>query len=271
MLRKALLGVVVAVGLAGNVCLAAQETGGQREKGAGSRMLADADQSGQAPGRERQEAKPGPEVPRDRPAQGGAYTSFKNHAPAPKTEAEKKALDVLEDMYRTQRGGMMNVPPEDGLLLRVLTEAANAKHVVEIGTSNGYSAIWFCLALRATGGKLTTYEIDAKRAALARENFKRAGVGDIVTLVEGDAHKEVAKLKEAIDIVLLDADKEGYADHLKKLLPLVRPGGLILAHNTTNSGPQMKDYIQAITTDPNLETLFLNQEDRGVGLTLRKR
>ncbi|HUT24453.1 MAG TPA: O-methyltransferase [Sumerlaeia bacterium] len=271
MLRRALLGVVAAVGLAGNVCLAAQETGGQQEKEVGLRMLADADQSGQAPGRERQEAKPGPEVSRDRPAQGGAYTSFKDHAPAPKTEAEKNALDVLEDMYRTQRGGMMNVLPEDGRLLRVLTEAANAKHVVEIGTSNGYSGIWFCLALRATGGKLTTFEIDPKRAALARENFKRAGVGDIVTLVEGDAHKEVAKLKGPIDVVFLDADKEGYADYLKKLLPLVRPGGLILAHNTTNTGPQMKDYLEAVTTDPNLETLFLHKEGRGVGVTLKKR
>jgi predicted O-methyltransferase YrrM len=78
---------------------------------------------------------------------------------------------------------MMNVSEEDGRLLRLLVESLGAKHVVEIGTSNGYSGIWLCLALRTTGGKLTTYEIDAHRASLARENFKRAGVHEIVTLV----------------------------------------------------------------------------------------
>jgi predicted O-methyltransferase YrrM len=187
------------------------------------------------------------------------------------SEAEAKIMSVLEDMNQNQRRGMMNVPPEDGRLLRLLTETSGTKHVVEIGTSNGYSGIWFCLGLRATGGRLTTHEINAERAALARENFKRAGVEEIVTLVEGDAHKEITKLKGPIDIVFIDADKPGYMDYLNKLLPLVRPGGLILAHNTTNSGPDMQDYIKAITTRANLETIFLHKEDRGVGVTLKKR
>ena len=94
-------------------------------------------------------------------------------SPLPKDDAEKKILDVLDDMFRNQRGGMMNVPPKDGRLLRLLAESINAKHVVEIGTSNGYSGLWILLALHATGGKLTTHEIDAERAALARE--KAAG------------------------------------------------------------------------------------------------
>ena len=166
---------------------------------------------------------------------------------------------------------MMNVPPEDGRLLRLLTEAVGAKYVVEIGTSNGYSGIWFCLALRTTSGKLVTYEIDADRAALARKNFKRAGVDEIITLVEGDAHEEVTKLKDPIDILFLDADKEGYIDYLEKLLPLVRPGGLILAHNTTNAGDDMQDYIKAVTTNPDLETMFLHEQDRGMSVTLKKR
>ena len=188
-----------------------------------------------------------------------------------KENGEERIHAVLEDMHENQRRGMMNVPPEDGQLLRLFAEAVDAKHVVEIGTSNGYSGIWFCLALRNTGGKLTTHEIDEDRAALARENFKRAGVDDLVTLVMGDAHEEVLKLKGPIDIVFLDADKEGYIDYLNKLLPLVRPGGLILAHNTTNTGDQMKDYLEAITTNPELETLFLHEDDRGVGVTLKKR
>ncbi len=57
----------------------------------------------------------------------------------------------------------------------------------------------------------------------------------------------------------------------KKLLPLVRPGGLILAHNTTDLASEMQDYLKAITTDPNLETIFLHKEAGGISVTLKKR
>jgi predicted O-methyltransferase YrrM len=122
------------------------------------------------------------------------------------------------------------------------------------------------LALRKTGGKLITHEIDERRANLAKQNFKKAGVENLITLVEGDAHENVKKLKGPIDILFLDADKEGYVDYLNKLLPLVRPGGLILAHNIN---PRQADprYIQAITTNADLESLLIN----GVGVTIKKR
>jgi len=187
------------------------------------------------------------------------------------SEQEKRILTVLEEMLDDQYSAMLSVPPEDGRVLRLLTEATGARHVVEVGTSNGYASIWFCLALRTTGGKLTTFEIDARRASLARENFKRAGVDKLVTIIEGDAHSNVTKLKDPIDIVFIDADKDGYLDYLKKLLPLVRPGGLILAHNTTDVGLQMEDYLEAITTNPELETIFLHKQTTGIGVTLKKR
>lgn len=189
--------------------------------------------------------------------------------PVARDDAEKKILDVLQDMYDNQRRGMMNVPPEDGRALRILTEAVQAKHVVEIGTSNGYSGIWICLALRKTGGKLVTHDIDEGRASKARENFKRAGVSDMITLVMGDAHETVKKIKEPIDILFLDADKEGYKDYLEKLLPLVRPGGLILAHNT-NMRRGMGDYLEEITSRGDVETIFLHQQGAGLGVTLKK-
>lgn len=199
--------------------------------------------------------------------QGGQ--SSMSEPPRGKSEAEKKILAVLDDMDRNQRRGMMNVPVSDGRLLRLLAEAVGAKHIVEIGTSNGYSGIWQCLALKATGGKLTTFEIDARRASLARENFKKAGVDGLVTLVEGDAHEKVAEVKGPIDIVFVDADKEGYTDYLNKLLPKIRPGGLVIAHNIS---PRMADpgYIEAITTNPDLETIFYSQGG-GVSVTLKKR
>jgi predicted O-methyltransferase YrrM len=190
--------------------------------------------------------------------------------PLPKSEAEKKILAVLEEVGKKQREGNMLVPEEDGRLLRILTESIGAKHVVELGTSVGYSGLWFALALRSTGGKLTTFEIDARRAAQARSNFQTAGVDKLITLIEGDAHVEVTKLKEPIDVLFLDADKEGYLDYLNKLLPLVRPGGLIVAHNMRRPPPDPR-YVEAITKNPNLETVFLNMHAAGVSVTLKKR
>lgn len=183
--------------------------------------------------------------------------------PVPKDANEKKILGVLDDILATQR--YRNVPPQDGRLLRILAESMNAQNIIEIGTSTGYSAIWMGMALQKTGGKMTTYEIDAGRAATARANFERAGMTDIITLVEGDAHEKVPSLKGSIDILFLDADKDGYIDYLNKLLPLIRPGGLIIAHNIT---PNMADpdYMKAVTTNPNLETMVRG----GVGVTLKK-
>jgi hypothetical protein len=89
--------------------------------------------------------------------------------------------------------------------------------------------------------------------------------------LEGQCKRGRLKLKDPIDILFIDADKPGYADYLKKLLPLVRPGGLILAHNTTNTGRQMPDYFTAVTTDPNLDSIFLGQHSVGIGITLKKR
>ena len=155
-------------------------------------------------------------------------------------------------------------------MLRLLTEAVGAKTVVEIGTSNGFSGLWFSLALSKTGGHLTTFDIDRGRFEMARANFKKAGVESLVTQVLGNAHNEVARLKDPIDVLFIDADKTGYLDYLTKLLPLVRPGGLILAHNMASPRPDPA-FVQAITTNPELETLFVNMHDQGLGITLKKR
>lgn len=187
----------------------------------------------------------------------------------PKNDVEKRILEVIERVGRDQRAGNMIVPEEDGRLLRAWTEAVGAKNVVEIGTSVGYSGLWFCLALKGTGGKLTTFDIDERRAAMAKANFEAAGVADIVTIVLGDAHETVKDLKDPIDVLFLDADKSGYLDYLQKLLPLVRPGGIVIAHNMT---PNMADrrFVEAITTNPELETVFLHMDGSGVSISVKK-
>jgi len=188
-----------------------------------------------------------------------------SNPPGAQTEAEAKILAVIDHMVKVNQT-YLSVPPQDGQALRLLTEAADAKNVVEIGTSTGYSGLWFCLALQKTGGHLTTFEIDHERATMARRHFQDAGVENLVTIVEGDAHEQVAKLKMPIDVAFIDADKPGYLDYLTKLLPLVRPGGLILAHNVD----MVPDYVKAVTSNPGLETIFYMQGG-GLAVTLRKR
>jgi caffeoyl-CoA O-methyltransferase len=181
----------------------------------------------------------------------------------PKTEAEQRVLSVLQEMQENG-GTYLSVSETKGRVLRLLAEAVGAKHVVEIGTSTGYSGLWFCLALQATGGRLTTFEIDHGRATTARENFKRAGVAQIATVVEGDAHEKIAQVNEPVDVAFIDADKDGYPDYLRKLLPKVRPGGLIIADNLTMASA----YREAVTTNPDLETVVWG---RDLAITLKKR
>jgi predicted O-methyltransferase YrrM len=185
--------------------------------------------------------------------------------PLARTETEKRILATISEAVKA--GELYaNVPAIDGRMLRVLTESANAKQVLEIGTSTGISGLWFLLALERTGGRLTTLEIDPRRAALARGHFKRAGVDALVTLVDGDAHKSIARLQGPVDVVFIDAEKDGYVDYLKHVLPLVRPGGLILAHNVD----MVPDYVKAVNADPALETVFYMQGNQ-LAITLKKR
>jgi predicted O-methyltransferase YrrM len=209
---------------------------------------------------------------RSRPAASsvrGASESARHADPTAKDGREAAILAVLDELDHL-REGKSNVPREDGRMLRLLTESLGARNVVEIGTSNGYSGLWFCLALEKTGGRLTTFDIDEGRFELARANFKRAGMQDRVTQVLGDAHQEVSRLREPIDVLFIDADKEGYLDYLTQLLPLVRPGGLILSHNMARPYPDPR-FVKAISTNPDLETLFVNMHDQGLGITLKKR
>ncbi len=186
-------------------------------------------------------------------------------APSSKSAAERKVLSVLDEMESAGKT-YLSVGAVEGRMLRLLTETAGAKSVVEIGTSTGYSSLWICLALQSTGGKLTTFEIDPGRAALAREHFREAGVEQIATVVEGDAHQNIARMAAPVDIVFIDADKEGYLDYLDKLLPLVRPGGLILADNVDMA----PEYVKAVSNNPELETLYYS-DGEGLGISLKKR
>jgi len=196
-------------------------------------------------------------------------------------DVEKKILAALEQMREGPR--FANVSHTDGRLLRLLAEAVDAKCVVEIGTSTGESATWLAMAVHSTDGHVFTHEIDEGRAKVAKENFEKASVEDLITIVMGDAHETVKgytdpnsplfidkEKGECIDILFLDADKEGYIDYLDKLMPLLPPGGLIIAHNMNTRQADLR-FVKAITENPQLETLILLKEGTGVGVTLKKR
>jgi predicted O-methyltransferase YrrM len=175
---------------------------------------------------------------------------------------------VIADYDRTQRPGSLSVPFEDGRLLRILAESVGATRVVEIGTSYGYSGLWLALALGATNGRLTTFEIDKGRLARARANFERAGVLSSVELVEGDAHLLVTGVKGPIDMVFSDADKEGYLDYVQKLVPVLRPGGLFVTHNVDLAA---RGYLEAIGANRALESTLVDVGSGEIAVTLKKR
>jgi caffeoyl-CoA O-methyltransferase len=195
-----------------------------------------------------------------------AQRRAERNAPLAKSETEKRILATIDNAVRADEL-YANVPASDGRLLRLLTEAVNAANVIEIGTSTGLSGLWFAMALERTGGKLTTFELDERRAAIAADHFRKAGVERLVTIVQGDAHETLRRLKDPVDVVFIDADKGGYVDYLNRMLPLVRPGGLILAHNSDMA----PDYVRAVTGNPDLETVFYSQGGGGLAVTMKKR
>jgi predicted O-methyltransferase YrrM len=84
--------------------------------------------------------------------------------------------------------------------------------------------------------------------------------------VIGDAHANLKTVKDPVDVVFIDAEKTGYIDYLKQVLPKVRPGGLILAHNVE----MVRDYVHEVTSTPDLDTVFYMQGG-GLAITLKKR
>jgi len=175
----------------------------------------------------------------------------------------------LEWMRANQRG-MWNVDANEGAFLRDQVIKLKAKRILEVGTSNGYSTIWLATGARQTLGRVTTLEIDAGRASLARENFRAAGVDAHIHLIEGDARKEIPKLQGPFEVVFIDAWKPDYVQYLDMVLPMVPPGGVILAHNTTNLRSELLDFIERVKTDPRLRTTFVEAGPGGLSVSVKQ-
>ena len=133
----------------------------------------------------------------------------------------------------------INVSPNQGKWLHLLALAQGARKILEIGTLGGYSTIWLARAL-PEGGQLITLEFDPKYAEVARANFVRAGVADVVQLRIGPALETMPQLVTErcgpFDFIFIDADKGNYAGYFEQALKLSRRGTLIIADNVVRDG-----------------------------------
>jgi predicted O-methyltransferase YrrM len=133
----------------------------------------------------------------------------------------------------------INVSPMQGKLLHLLARTHGSRNILEIGTLAGYSTIWLARALPA-GGRLVTLELDPRHAAVARENFARAGLEQVIELRVGAALDTLARLGEEgrgpFDLVFIDADKERLAEYFDWSVKLARPGSVIVVDNVVRKG-----------------------------------
>lgn len=196
-----------------------------------------------------------------------ASPAFHAEQPTPPGVPPKTAAILRE--IRAADAGQLAISEEDGRFLRLLALSQRSTRALEIGAASGYSAIWIGLALRQTGGRLVTIEYDAERAKAATANIKRAGLGDIVQVVPGDAFKEIPRLDGTFDFVFLDAWKPDYKRFLDLVLPRLDKGGLFLAHNVINKRNEMRDFLAAIETNPALVTAIVSPASEGISISYK--
>lgn len=172
----------------------------------------------------------------------------------------------------------MNVPRTDGRILYDIIVENGYTRALEIGTSTGHSGIWIAWALSKTGGKLITVEIDERRYQEAQENFKEAGLSDYIDARLADAHELVPELEGPFDFVFIDADKAWYTNYAKAVIPKLKPGGCIAAHNVYQSSRSRwgrrsgtSEYYEFMQDQEDFETSILSESQNGVSVSYKKK
>ncbi len=167
--------------------------------------------------------------------------------------------------------GQLSVSEEDGRFMRVLVISHGTKHALEIGGASGYSGIWIGLGLRETGGHLTTIEFDEGRAKAAADNIRRAGLADVVTVVHGDAFKEIPKIAGTFDFVFLDAWKPDYKRSSISSSPASCRAGCFSRTTSSTSRREMRDFLAAISDSPALATSIVRPGSEGMSVSVKLR
>ena len=155
--------------------------------------------------------------------------------------------------------GAWQIPPTTAQLLRFLVLTKDAKTIVELGTSIGYSTMWLALGAKETGGHVYGTEIFEPKAQLALKHLNEAGVSDLCTIFQKDIIEVLDTWnKGKIDFVFMDADKQRYDQYLGKLMPLLAENGLIVVDNVGNYAEHMKPFLDKCKSDKGLVAHFLN-------------
>lgn len=145
---------------------------------------------------------------------------------------------------------LRNLEPDSAQLLSVLVRATNARRVLELGTSNGYSTIWLAEAVRATGGRLVSIEIDRDRSSQAADNLRRGGLASVVELRVGDALATLSRAADdEWDMIFLDAERSAYSSYWADLRRVLRPGGLLAVDNVLSHADQVADFRALVAAD----------------------
>ena len=155
-----------------------------------------------------------------------------------------------------------------GMFYNIMLKSINAKKILEIGMSVGYSGLWFADAIMSNAqsdGQITTIEREKFKIDSATRNFEEAEVSSLITIREGEARKILHEIKEEFgenyfDFIFIDADKESYIEYFDLCLPLVRKGGIIGADNILfpeRFNEMMADYLSHVRSNPNVQSVTI--------------
>ena len=149
---------------------------------------------------------------------------------------------------------MLNITRDTGEFLLALMRAVRAQRVLEIGTSNGYSTLWLAHAVGPFDGRVTTLEISPHKAAMARENFARAGLQSRIDLRGGDATDFLRQTVSVFDFIFLDSTRGQYVAWWNDLQRILAPGGLIVADNAVSHAREMAEFMRVVRATPGYTT-----------------
>ena len=184
-----------------------------------------------------------------------------------------KVLEELEIQSTLEKSKKFNIPSEDrmlaitketGELLNMILLLKNAKNMLEVGMSTGYSTIWCAEAIYEQSGKIITIEKKQNKIKRAKENFQKAGVMDIITIKNGLAIQILTELnlqqkyRNFFDFVLIDADKESVIEYFDLIFPMVSVGGVIVTDNMLypeKFRKDMKKFSDYLKKNPKLRTI----------------
>lgn len=168
--------------------------------------------------------------------------------------------------------------------LRFLMKMKQPMHILEVGTAIGFSALLMS-EYAPQGCKITTIEKYEKRIPLAKENFKKSGKEEAITLLEGDALEILPTLTQQYDFIFMDAAKGQYIHFLPDIMRLLAPGGLLVSDNVLQDGDvlesrfavtrrnrtihgRMRDYLYTLKHTEELTTAIIPLGD-GVALSVK--